>query len=444
MRDADRIQPWPEDPFYWQYRGRPVLLLGGSVQDNLFQIPELEAHLDRLAAAGGNYVRCTMSSRDPGDVWPFEHDPETGLYDLERPGAEYWRRFEAFLDLASVRGIVAQVEVWDRFDFAREPWQANPFNPKNNVNYSAAESGLAEEIAAHPGRRENAFFRSVPALENNRTVFRYQHVHVDRLMAISLRYGNVLYCMDNETNESPEWGRYWAEHLKAKADKAGRGIEVTEMWDAHDLADPMHEATWKHPETYSFIDISQNNHSPADRHWDAMAAMRRRIADSGRVRPINSVKVYGANTGQYGSTRDGLERFWRNVFGGLAAVRLHRPPSGLGLSDRAEAHIRSACMLAREMDVFACEPRNDLLSQRSWNEAYAFANPGAEYAVFFTDGGDVYLDVSAMGERALVVNWLGLAASRWLPIERAPDGVSKLRLATPRDDGYWVALVKPR
>ncbi len=51
-------------PPYWQFRGEPVLLLGGSVEDNLFQIPNLEEHLDLLAAAGGNYVRNTMSSRD--------------------------------------------------------------------------------------------------------------------------------------------------------------------------------------------------------------------------------------------------------------------------------------------------------------------------------------------------------------------------------------------
>ncbi len=46
MQNADRIQPYPQNPFYWQYKGKPVLLLGGSVEDNLFQIPDLEAHLD--------------------------------------------------------------------------------------------------------------------------------------------------------------------------------------------------------------------------------------------------------------------------------------------------------------------------------------------------------------------------------------------------------------
>ena len=109
--DADRIQPCNENqnenkqanPSYWQYRGRPLLLLGGSVEDNLFQIPDIEQHLDLLASVGGNYVRCTMSSRDPCNVWPFEKDPATGLYDLNKPGAEYWRRFARFLDLTAAR-----------------------------------------------------------------------------------------------------------------------------------------------------------------------------------------------------------------------------------------------------------------------------------------------------------------------------------------------------
>lgn len=32
--DADRIQPDRENPYYWQYQGETVLLLGGSWQDN--------------------------------------------------------------------------------------------------------------------------------------------------------------------------------------------------------------------------------------------------------------------------------------------------------------------------------------------------------------------------------------------------------------------------
>ncbi|TVS20647.1 MAG: hypothetical protein EA424_02935 [Planctomycetaceae bacterium] len=82
-RDVRRIQPWSQDGRYWQYKGRPVLLLGGSDQGNLFNHPNigsngLEAHLDLLVSVGGNYLRNTMSSRD-------RIDPDSDLYnDINR------------------------------------------------------------------------------------------------------------------------------------------------------------------------------------------------------------------------------------------------------------------------------------------------------------------------------------------------------------------------
>jgi hypothetical protein len=438
-----RIRPAEEQPFYWQLHGRPVVLIGGSVEDNLFQIEGIEEHLDALSAAGGNYVRCTLSSRDEGDVWPFAKDPDTGLYDLERFGEEYWRRLERFLELTAGRGIVAQIELWDRFDFAREPWQHNPYNPKNNVNYTAEESGLVERIDTHPAKRESAFFRTVPALDSNETVLCYQRAQVDKLLSISLRFGNVLYCMDNETNEAPEWGAYWCRHIQAAVEQAGVSVQTTEMWDAHDLDHPHHANTFDHPELYSFVDVSQNNHQKGQAHWDNLQAARQRLIDSGRPRPMNCVKVYGADGGKHGDTRNGQQRFWRSLMGGCAAVRFHRPPAGLGLSDLARAHIRSARMLTDAMDFASAEPGNDLLDDREDNEAYCLAREGESCAVFFPDGGEVSLNVSAVGEAPLTVRWLDILRSRWLEDEPLPAGDGRAVLTTPEPQGYWAALVRP-
>ena len=445
MEPGDRIQPYSRNRFYWQYKGRPVVLLGGSREDNLFQIPDIVEHLNLLAAVGGNYVRCTMSSRDEGDVWPFERDDRTGLYDLEKPGVEYWARFRRFLDLTAERDIIPQIELWDRFDFARDPWLSNPYNPANNVNYTAEMSGLKHEIRTHPGERESAFFHTVPALENNTVVLPYQQQQVDMLLSISLPYGHVLYCMDNETNDSPEWGAYWSRTITARAASAGVTAPTTEMWDDHDLLGPEHAHTLDHPETYAFIDISQNNHQVGFEHWTKPQEIRDRILASGHVRPMNSVKIYGANTGYYGTTRDAQERFWRNVFGGLASSRFHRPPSGLGLTPIVQAHLRSMRMLLTELDIFASEPHTDLVSHRSPNEAYCTAQPGIAYAVFFPDGGDVLLDVAAAADRALTLQWLEIRASRWAtdPTEVSVEMDGRtLRLRTPTEEGYWVALVK--
>jgi len=448
--DSGRIRPWPKNPRYWQYKGKPVLLLGGSKDDNLFQIPDLKEHLDVLKSVGGNYIRNTMSSRDPGNVWPF-HKRSDGKYDLDRPNREYWNRFENLLRLASRRDIVIQIELWDRFDFAiyMQSWSRNPYNPRNNIRYTAAESGLKEVIRTHPGRRENAFFRSVPALENNRMVLRCQQAQVDKMLSLSLPYGNVLYCMDNETNESAEWGSYWSNHIKRKAAEAGIEVHTTEMWDAADPMHDHHKRTFDHPETYSFCDISQNNGNRGQNHWDNLIKARAYLSPA---RPLNSVKIYGSDEvylksppgardgvgGRYGRTRDAVERFWRNLFGGLASSRFHRPPSGLGLGKTAQANIRSMRMLTDAMDVFTCEPHNDLLSDRTPTDADCLANPGKEYAVYFPDGGEVRLDVGPL-KKPVRACWLNIRAAKWTN-ETILNGGGRVALRPP-GAGHWAVLL---
>ncbi len=61
--NADRIQPYAANPRYWQYNGRPVMLLGGSKTDHIFLLDDLKAHLDEMQSVGANYVRCTMTNR---------------------------------------------------------------------------------------------------------------------------------------------------------------------------------------------------------------------------------------------------------------------------------------------------------------------------------------------------------------------------------------------
>jgi hypothetical protein len=451
--DRGRIQPYPENPRYWQFKGKPVLLLGGSIDDNLFQIPDLKRHLDLLAGVGGNYVRNTMSSRDTGNVWPFAKKGRA--YDLDRSSDEYWTRFEALLKLASERDVIVQIELWDRFDFAgyMQSWSRNPYNPSNNINYTAAASALKEEIRTHPSRRENAFFRSVPALENNRVVLRYQRAQVDKMLSISLRYGNVLYCMDNETNESPEWGAYWSHYIRKKAAEARVEVHTTEMWDhTRDLLHEHHKRTYDHPETYSFCDVSQNNSNRGQMHWDNLVKVRAYVKPP---RPLNNVKIYGSDEvylksppgardgvgGRYGRTRDAVERFWRNIFGGMASSRFHRPPSGLGLGKTSQSCLRSMRMLTAETDVFACAPHNDLLSNRTPNEAYCLASPGTEFAVYFPDGGEVTLDIRSL-TRPATIRWLDISSSTWKETRTLKPG--RTVTLSPPGKGHWAALIGAR
>ncbi|MEA3462563.1 MAG: hypothetical protein U9R49_11830 [Bacteroidota bacterium] len=400
-------------PQYWEYNGEPVLLLGGSDEDNLFQLPRLEEQLDLLASVGGNYVRNTMSSRDSGNVWAFHIDLESGLYDLNKWNQEYWNRFQSLLELTSQREIVVQVEIWATFDFYRENWEVNPFNPTNNMNYSAERTKLPLEVETHPTMCENPFFWSVPSHQNNMPLLNYQQRFVDKLLSYTLEFNNVLYCIDNETSVTSEWGKFWSEYIRKRANESDKTIHVTEMWDPWDLDHISHRESFDHPETYSFVEISQNNHQRGQNHWDNGLKQIEKLRLAGNLRPVNNVKTYGNYLGRHGGgTHNGIQSFIRSTLFGSAAVRFHRPTSGLGLGDTAQAVIHGIRMATDRIDFFEAEPHNALLLERGENEAYCRAVPGKEYLVYFPDAGEVELDVGGSKSR-LEVERLEILSGKW-------------------------------
>lgn len=438
------LRPWSENPWYWSYQGEPVLLLGGSDDDNLFQWPEeqLIAQLDRLAAAGGNVIRNTMSDRrDQGfEVYAYRQLRD-GRYDLDQWNDEYWERFERLLRETARRDVVVQIEVWDRFDFTDHTdnprWQAHPMNPKNNVNYTAEESGFAERYPDHPGQNRQPFFYTTPAQRNNQIVLKRQQRFVDRLLDHSLNYDHVLYCIDNETSAEPEWGRYWANYLKRRAAAEGKTILVTEMWDDWNLRGPQHQQTFDHPELYDFVDVSQNNHNSGRKHWDNFLYVREYL--SAQPRPMNTTKTYGASGNKFGHTdQDAIERFWRHLLAGAASIRFHRPDSGLGLNDKAVACLRAARKLESEIPLWSVEPADELLSECDANEAYAAANPGSAYVVYFPAQGSVTLDLSTTSAPCRL-RWIDIDAGSWGEATELPGG--KPERISPPEPGNWAAAI---
>ena len=389
----NRIQPWPANPRYWQYKGQPVLLLGGIKDDNLFQIPDLKEHLDEIRAAGGNYIRNTMSDRnDKGfEVYPFKQLPD-GKYDLEQWNDEYWRRFENLLRWTAERDIIVQIEVWDRFDYSTKNWEPHPYNPKNNVNYTYAQSGFAEQYPDHPGQNKQPFFFTTPKQRNNTVVLKYQQRFVEKMLSFSLRHDHVLYCMDNETSGRGGVGRVLGRTSSASARKqAGKQVCVTEMWDAWDLKADEHRRTFDHPERYDFCDVSQNNQKKGQEHWDNFQWVRARMAS--QPRPLNTVKTYGADGGRYRQQprRPGALLAARHRRRGLGAISSARFRSGLVRTGRRRP--AAARKLESLIKLWEVEPANHLLSDRADNEAYLAAQPGQAYALYFTDGGSVGLDL---------------------------------------------------
>lgn len=451
------IQPYGKNPFYWQFRGQPQLLVGGSSEDNLFQLEEsaLIEELDRLQGAGVNYLRNTLSSRDPGNRWPFAKDGE--LYDLQRWDDVYWQRLETFLRETARRDMVVQIEFWDPFDYHQGNWRKlNPFNPRLNRTYSVEESGLPAEVNAHPADRSvrHPFFRSVLPESGLDVVLSWQRQLVARVLEHTLRYPHVLYCISNETTVTPAWGKYWADFIRRKAAESNRTVYVTEMWNNWNMRASQHRATFDHPELYDFVDLSQNTHNPGQEHADGVLSVRSRLAD--RPRPMNAVKIYGSVRGKDGGN-EAAERFWRNIFCGMAASRFHRPPGGLGGGELALRQIITVRRLLNNFDLFSARPASSLLGNRRPDEAYALFAEG-ELAIYFPPPEPsawweeplVHAGQLDVAERSVTLDGVLQGKERqvlWLSPDDSADRsweplpAGSITVTAP-DRGHWIALVR--
>lgn len=449
-QNENRIRPCELNPRYWQYKKHPVLLLGGSKDDSLFQIPDLKKHLDEIHAAGANYIRNTMSDRPDHDfeVYAFKQLP-SGKYDLDQWNEEYWMRFENLLKWTEERDIIVQLELWDRFDFAdhggRRRWVKHPYNPLNNVNYTAAESGMVESYTLHPSADKQPFFHTVPGMDQYESRFdrvrQYQERYVAKLLSYSLRYGNVLYCMDNETTTNPRWGQYWMQFIRNHAATVGVDVYVTDMFD--DVFNPQESEHLRmqldSPEQYPFLDISQvNSRTFNEDHWNNVTWIAQQLRDN--PRPLNHTKIYSAGQKAHGTgtPQDGVERFWRNLIAGCAACRFHRPTSGIGINDTAKACIAAARKAETVVKFWDLKSRLDLLSDREEDEAYLAAELGQKYLLYFTDGGSVSLDLSDASD-TLHASWININSGDWGTSQLVQGG--GVRTFNAPDLGGWAAVI---
>ncbi len=288
----------------------------------------------------------------------------------------------------------------------------------------------------HPGQNKQPFFFTTPQQQNNKVLLQFQQKFVDKLLSYSFNYNHVLYCMDNETSAEEEWAVFWAEYILSKAKEAGKEVCVTEMWDNWDLKSEPHKRTFDHPERYAFCDVSQNNQQKGQVHWDNFQWVRNYI--SSQPRPLNTVKTYGADGGTHGNTKDGLERWWRHVLGGAASARFHRPPSGLGLSELSMNCVKIAREIEEIAPFWELKPGNDLLSNREENEAYLASKPGETYVLFFTDGGEVNLDLTSI-DKDFNLKWFNVREGKQVS-EGKIEGGKKVNIEAP-GQLEWIAVL---
>jgi hypothetical protein len=253
--------------------------------------------------------------------------------------------------------------------------------------------------------------------------------------------------------------------MRTAAEKDGKTIYVTEMWDYWDpsngdvagaisqnrvLGDWFAEYTnpdlhteaqfsfsLNNPISYQFLDISNNNAQKGEVHAQTGLWIRNAVLSTGKLRPINNVKIYGGDLENIwaGNRQDGKERFCRNIFSGHAAVRFHRPIFGMGLDIDAQHFIRSMRTFTDQVDFFSFVPANHMLTDRQPNEAFCMANHENEYLVYFPAGGEVRLNVTA---GTYVLEKLHIPTSTWAN----PETVELPGLIRTDTEDHWGLILR--
>ena len=452
------IRPWPQNPWYWEYKGEPTMLIGASDRDNLWQWTGevLTNHLDKLKAAGGNYLRNTMSDRNEGDTYAAKRLPN-GKYDITQWNDEYWNKLRFFLEETYKRDIIVQLTLWDWFDLSGDDvygrFKIHPLNPENNINWE-------------PGTITNSTdYYGGSLTNNNQKALDYQNRFIEKLISITANYPHVIYNIGNESGLGVDWDIYWGRYIKEEAKKHGREIYVTTMLFAP--ASTVRRVM-NHSDVFSFADVSQNNQDalgPVGRkHWENLLFWRKMIAmgEHGPM-PINNEKVYGNGVGNNtaaGTEKEAVERFWRNIFGGAASTRFHRPAHrggdfywGIGLSERAEHTLRAVNMFLNEFDIFSAQPYEAFSTVGNSVDSYCMANLGKEYVVYFPGGrATVHLD-PWVDMKKVSVKWLDVASLTWSEEEIIQPqwdnydgsdwwGPQRIITLTPKDHRSYVAVIK--
>ncbi len=460
---------------YWRYKGDPTLLLGafnhahnpfidGSTLDTI-QIDPLEViidQMDELAAVGGNYIRCVL---DPGgaakrNIHPHKKNTE-GLYDLTEPEGDFWQRLSTFIREAEKRDVIIEIELWNWHDWYGENWKNHPFNPARNTNYSVENSGLAIDYPKEMAVTKHPMAKCVPgqpeydtASEETRKKYDlirgYQEIYVQKVLDHTFPHKNVLYCMNNETGEKPAWGAYWIKYIKGEASLAGVKVMCTDMtndmWKASESRAIGYYLA--NPQIYDYINVSQvNNRHRDETHWEKI----KWIADEAKSKNflLNMSKLYGSDQlphpwggWKHGDSDNAIEEWWRNLIAGVASVRFHRPPHGIGLSEESKACISATREIESIIKFWNVSPRLDLLSDRESDEAYLAAQAGEEYILYMTHngGGSVGLNLEKYNGSEFNITWVNIDTAE--SIQGSPISGGKV-VTVNRPDGtaHWVAAI---
>jgi hypothetical protein len=179
------IQVCPENPHYYRYGGKPILLITSAEHYGAVINKEFDyvAYFDALRAHGLNYTRIypgamfepagkfvpgnTLGPKPGSLIVPWARSNQPGYhlggnrFDLDRWDPEYFARLKDFLTQAGRRGIFVEICFFNsQYD---DTWPLSPLNAANNVqgagrcDWRAAQTLKDSELVS----RQDAYIRKL-------------------------------------------------------------------------------------------------------------------------------------------------------------------------------------------------------------------------------------------------------------------------------------------
>lgn len=308
---ASPIAIHPENPKYFLFRGKPLVLIAasehyGSVVNRRF---DFERYLAEAADKKQTVTRTFLlyrelqSARNPcSPVKPESPDfispwPRTGpgealdgelKYDLDQWNPEYFTRLHRFLSLASKLNIVVELTVFSN-TYADNVWALNPLRDKNNLQ----EIGSVE-------------WPEYISLRDKKLIER-QMAYARKIIQETSAYDNIYYEICNEP------GGGVANHVTPAE------VDAWQQTAADTLRDELRKLNRKH------LLMGQNAFSYAPEfRQDFDASFSGTMLDAVNIHPLPGLELKGRtyDLGQFMSKQLHLEAF-RDFF--LAAYRERKP-----------------------------------------------------------------------------------------------------------------------
>lgn len=449
---AGRLEICAKHPYYFRDGDRHVVLVGVSDRA-LFSIWENQKgfswrkYLDDLAAHHLNYVRQDVCSwgqlrvaadypaQLSGPAWPFARTgPGRAVdggpkFDLTRFDQPYFdTRLKPFLREAAKRGIYVELTLFEGFRTGRR-FGEGLYADANNVNRLELRPRQATSDAAldHPG------------------LMAIQHAYVDKVLAETAGFGNVIYEIANETG-----GRRWVAHLidyiHDHPTHPGRLVSAGEQTSSFDPRHGANDIIAKHRGgggLYATDADVRSHHAALLRfrvgkpvsHNEYFLFANRSTDDVNFPR-----KMIWADFTAGGHSNFFDFSFWRGTGRTLDDGRPSRPPPAEILRG---GQYPLDFLAENEIPFWAMTPQDELATVEAEGECYVFtlARPGEHYICYVLGDGPVTVRLR-LTEGPFTARWYDPKRGRFLTPGQRVEGAQRRLFGSPDFDQDAVLYVR--